>query len=274
MFYRFLQLMLVGVLLSTLTARVAGQKTKATTTKKPPANSVAKAPANSVAKASAGTKAEESTAAPKSAPASKSPVRVTDASSNTAFKLLSSREKETIEEINAAREKPVEFLKLLEKFRANFKGKEIHFPDGRILVTNEGVEALEDAIKFVRSVKPLPPYELREGLIKAAKVHATDMVTANRSGHMGSDGSKPTDRISRYGMWQDSVGENIIYDSRSARNDVILMAIDDGTANRGHRRNLFKSEFRVIGIAMGQRPKAELIGVITFAGGFVERSTK
>jgi uncharacterized protein YkwD len=193
------------------------------------------------------------------------------ATANAAIKLLSSKEKETIEEINFARQKPAEFLKLLQEFRALYHGKEIHFPDGRVLVTGEGVAALDDAINFVRSVKPLPPYELSQGLIKAAKIHVLDMVTSNRDGHTGSDGSKPTDRISRFGTWQDSVGENIIYDSQNTKYDVILMAIDDGTANRGHRRNLFKTEFRVIGIAMGQRLKAEIVGVITFAGGFVEK---
>jgi uncharacterized protein YkwD len=194
-------------------------------------------------------------------------------SSNAAVKFLSPQEKQILDEINFARAKPNEYLRLLLDFRGNYKGKEIHFPDGRILVTNEGVQALDDAIKFLRDIKPSPPLEAREGMIRAARVHVDDLLTNNRSGHQGSDGSKPRDRFSRYGTWNNTVGENIVYDSRTSRSDVILMLIDDGTANRGHRKNLFKDDFGVIGIATGKRSDASAISVITFAGGFNEKGT-
>ena len=197
----------------------------------------------------------------------------TPSSSNQTLNFLSLQEKQILDEINFARAKPSEYLKLLLEFRGNYKGKEIHFPDGRILVTNEGVAALDDAINFLRSVKPAPLLEVREGMIQAARIHATDLVSNNRSGHQGSDGSKPQDRFSRYGTWNNTVGENIVYDSRNSRSDVILMLIDDGTANRGHRKNLFKGDFGVIGIATGKRPDASAVSVITFAGGFNEKST-
>ena len=197
----------------------------------------------------------------------------TVSSSNQVLKFLSPQEKQILDEINFARAKPSEYLKLLLEFRGNYKGKEIHFPDGRILVTNEGVAALDDAINFLRRVQPAPPLEIREGMIQAARIHATDLVTNNRSGHQGSDGSRPQDRFSRYGTWNNTVGENIVYDCRNSRNDVILMLIDDGTANRGHRKNLFKGDFGVIGVATGKRPDASAISVITFAGGFNERGS-
>ena len=205
------------------------------------------------------------------APSKSTAASTTLSSSDPALKFLSPQEKQILDEINFARAKPSEYLKLLLEFRGNYKGKEIHFPDGRILVTNEGVAALDDAINFLRSVQPALPLEIREGMVQAARLHASDLITNNRSGHQGSDGSKPQDRFSRYGTWNNTVGENIVYDSRNSRNDVILMLIDDGTANRGHRRNLFKGDFGVIGIATGKRPDASAISVITFAGGFNDR---
>lgn len=213
------------------------------------------------------------TEASKSTAPSTTAVSTTPSSSDQVLKFLSPQEKQILDEINFARAKPSEYLKLLLEFRANYKGNQIHFPDGRILVTNEGVAALDDAINFLRSVQPAPPLEIREGMIQAARIHATDLVTNNRSGHQGSDGSKPQDRFSRYGTWNNTVGENIVYDSRNSRSDVILMLIDDGTANRGHRKNLFKGDFGVIGIATGRRPDASALSVITFAGGFNEKGT-
>ena len=156
-------------------------------------------------------------------------------------------------------------------FRKNFRGKEIHYPEGGVLVTNEGVVALDDAIKFLRDVKPLPPLELRTGMVQAAKVHATDLASSGKSGHRGSDGSQAGDRMDRFGRWDDAFGENIVYDSRKPRYDVIGMIIDDGTANRGHRENLFAEGFRVIGIAIEKRANGSSFAVVTFAGGFQDK---
>lgn len=139
-------------------------------------------------------------------------------------------------------------------------------------MTNEGVSALEEAISFVRSLKPLPALELRQGLILGARDHMNDMVKTGQSGHRGSDGSM-TERLSRYGRWSVSVGEDIVYRNRKAREDVIALIIDDGVKSRGHRKNIFKSDFQVIGLALSQPSKAPTICVITFAGSFADKGT-
>ncbi len=190
---------------------------------------------------------------------------------NPALKLLNDREKQLLDEINYARANPGEYLKALEAFKKNYRSKEIHFPEGRILVTNEGVAALDDALAFLRGVKPLPPLELRGGMVQAAKTHANDLGSSGKFGHRGSDGSQPGERIDRFGRWDDSYGENIVYESHTPRYDVIGMIIDDGTANRGHRENLFAEDFRVIGIAFGTRSSGTNFAVVTFAGGFQEK---
>ena len=185
--------------------------------------------------------------------------------------LLQSREQQLLDEINYARANPTLYVKFLEQYRTYYRDKSVYFPDGYTLVTNEGVSALEEAITFLRTLKPLPPLELRPGMISGAKLHVDDMQKTGRVGHLGSDGSKPEDRLTRFGMWEESVGEDIVYDSRSARNDVIGLIIDDGVSTRGHRNNLFKPTFRVIGLA-SQPIEAKTICVITFAGGFVDSS--
>ncbi len=206
---------------------------------------------------------------------SRPPASVTKSSSkvaeNPALKLLSSREKLLLDEINFARANPGEYLKALEAFKKNYRGKEIHYPEGGVLVTNEGVGALDDAIKFMRGVKPMPPLDVRNGMVQAARLHAKDMTSSGKSGHAGSDGSKPGERLDRFGRWADAYGENIVYDSSTARYDVIGMIIDDGTSNRGHRENLFAADFRVVGIATGTRGNGASFAVITFAGGFQDK---
>lgn len=190
---------------------------------------------------------------------------------NPALKSLSAYEKQLFDEINYARANPQEYLKALELFRRNYRGKEIHYPEGGVLVTNEGVAALDEAIAFLRKLKPLPPLDLRSGMVKAAKAHVNDLVSSGNSGHRGSDGSQPGQRLDRFGRWDEAYGENIVYESRTPRYDVIGMIIDDGTANRGHRENLFAEDFRVIGVAAGTRPGGPTLGVVTFAVGYTDK---
>ena len=195
------------------------------------------------------------------------------ASSTPLEQLMSPRENEILAEINLARTNPAQYLRYLEDFRPYYHGKEIKFSDGQVLVTNEGVSALEEAIGFVRSMKPLSPLELRKGMILGAKDHVNDLAKTGQSGHRGSDGSITEDRLSRYGRWSDSVGEDIVYQSRKAREDVIALLIDDGVKSRGHRKNIFKSDFHVIGLALSPPAKAPAMCVITFAGGFADKGT-
>jgi len=188
--------------------------------------------------------------------------------------LISILERATIDEINLARANPLAYIKYLEEFKRYYRGREIHYPDGLVLVSNEGVAPLDEAIAFMRSLKPLPPLKLSPGMVLGAKDHMNDLVKTKRSGHRGSDGSSAEDRLSRYGDWADSLGEDIVYHSRSAREDVVSLIIDDGTSNRGHRKNLFKHDFRVIGIALsplGPTPTPAPICVITFAGDYQDK---
>lgn len=188
------------------------------------------------------------------------------------LELLSTpQEREILAEINLARTNPAHYLSYLEDFKKFYRGKEIKYSDGSTLVTNEGVSALEEAINFVRLQKPLPPLELRQGLILGAKDHVNDLVKTGQSGHRGSDGSMLEDRLNRYGNWSVSVGEDIVYRSRKAREDVIALIIDDGVKSRGHRKNIFKSDFHVIGLALGSSAKTPPMCVITFAGGFADK---
>jgi uncharacterized protein YkwD len=189
---------------------------------------------------------------------------------NTA--LISAREKATIDEINLARANPAAYIKFLEEFKKYYRGKEIHYPDGHILVTNEGVATLDEAIAFMRPLRPSLPLELREGMVLAAKDHLNDMVKTGKSGHKGSDGSSAGDRLSCFGTWADSLGEDIVYYSGSAREDVISLIIDDGTSTRGHRKNIFQPAFHVVGIALSAPLKTGTLCVITFAGGFTDKA--
>jgi uncharacterized protein YkwD len=184
---------------------------------------------------------------------------------------LSPSEKAVVREINLARTAPKDYASFLEQFKKYYHDKLINLPNETPIKTKEGVGVLMEATRFLRSTKPAPLLKLSKGMSWGAKDHLKDLGLSGDSRHRGSDRSQPWDRVNRYGTWQKVICENICFGHDRARNIVMSLIIDDGVPHRGHRRNLFNSDFRVIGVACGEHPNYKTICVITLAGEYIER---
>ena len=187
---------------------------------------------------------------------------------------LSPSEKAVVHEINLARTAPKNYASFLEPFKKYYHEKLIKLPNETPIITKEGVEALMEATRFLRSTKPVPLLNLSKGMSWGARDHVKDLGLSGGSQHRGSDRSQPWDRVNRYGIWQKVIGENISFGHDRARNIVMSLIIDDGVPHRGHRKNIFNSDFRVIGVACGEHPNYKTICIITLAGGYIEREKK
>ena len=184
---------------------------------------------------------------------------------------LSPLEKAVANEMNLARTSPKEYLSLLEQFKKYYDGKLLRLPGETPILTKEGTSAVVEAIRSLRSQKPVSPLSPSKGMTLGAKDHIRDLRTSGASQHEGSDGSQAWDRVNRYGTWQKIIGENISFGHNKAQNIVMTLMIDDGVPNRGHRKNIFNPDFRVVGVAYGDHPAYRTICVITFAGGYREK---
>jgi len=184
---------------------------------------------------------------------------------------LSSLEKAVVNEMNLARTSPKEYLSLLEELKKYYDGKLLRLPGETPILTKEGTSAVVEAIRSLRSQKPVSPLSPSKGMTLGAKDHIRDLRTSGASQHKGSDGSQTWDRVNRYGTWQKIIGENISCGHNKARNIVMTLMIDDGVPDRGHRKNIFNPDFRVVGVAYGDHPAYRTICVITFAGGYREK---
>jgi len=67
------------------------------------------------------------------------------------------------------------------------------------------------------------------------------------------------------------VGENIGHGDHSGFDFVCNLIIDDNTPDRGHRHNIFNSQWTFVGIACGIHPKTRTSCVMTFADGAFEK---
>lgn len=184
---------------------------------------------------------------------------------------LSPLEREMFQEINLARARPDEYAAHLEKLRPYFKDKMYQPPGHPALMTEEGLAALEEAIRFLRAAKPLPPYSVSKGMCLGALEHVKSQGPTGEVGHKGRDGSLCEERVARYGSWQTAIGENLSYGKDTARERVITLLIDDGVANRGHRERIFSREYKVAGVSCGDHSQMGTMCVVTFAGGFSEK---
>jgi uncharacterized protein YkwD len=187
---------------------------------------------------------------------------------------LSPLEKAVVREINMARTNPKGYASFLEKWKQYYLGKLLKLPGETTVVTREGVTAVNEAIRSICSMNPVLPLSPSKGMSLAAKDHVKDQGSSGSTQHKGSDGSQPWDRVNRYGTWQKTIGENISYGSDKARHIVIGLIVDDGVPGRGHRINIFNPDFHVIGVAFGYHATYRTICVITFAGGYQEKSGK
>jgi uncharacterized protein YkwD len=191
-------------------------------------------------------------------------------SSSAAAQAPSAFERALLAEHNAARTDPAGYATHLEAMLPHFDGSILRRPGSRVgLQTNEGPEAVREAIRALRAQAPQPSLEWADGLWSAAGDHVRDQGPRGATGHNGSDGSSMDTRIRRYGAWNGTAAENIDYGSATARDVLISLIVDDGVPSRGHRRNIFNPNLRVMGGACGEHARYRMMCVMDYAGGFV-----
>lgn len=183
---------------------------------------------------------------------------------------LSGSEQDLLNEINQARAHPDVYARYLSSLKPFFRGKNYQ-PDGQpALTTEEGWDAVQDAINFLTAAKPQGPLDTSRGLRLAAVTHFKDQNASGATGHRGASSSMIEDRVKPFGTWQGAIGENLSYGKESARERVLTWLIDDGFASRGHRKRLLSADYKVAGLSCGPHPSFGTMCVLTLAGGFID----
>jgi len=180
-------------------------------------------------------------------------------------------ERAVVQEMSDARVQPRAYAKHLRELRDCFEGTLWRRPGRTPLRTDEGVAALDEAIAFLETQKPVGPLRFNEGLARAARLHARDIGPRGALEHVGADGSRLSDRLNRIGTWHGLIAENIGTLETEARQVVIQLLIDDGVPSRGHRRNLFNPDLHQAGAGTAPHRDYRVVTVIDYADGFVEQ---
>ncbi len=178
-------------------------------------------------------------------------------------------ERAVVQEMSDVRVRPRTYAKYLRELRNGFDGTLWRRPGRTPLRTEEGLAAYDEAIAFLETTSPVGPLQFNEGLARAARLHAQDLGPRGALEHVGSDGSRLSDRLNRLGTWQRLIAENIGTFEEDPRQVVIQLLVDDGVPSRGHRHNLFNPNLHQAGAGSAPHRDFRVVTVIDYADGFV-----
>ena len=175
--------------------------------------------------------------------------------------------------INKFRSNPRELARHLEKLK-KYLDKNTNIlsePDKIQIQMVEGENVFNEAIQYLKSLSPLPPFEWDDCLAQSAQEHVDDIGPKGLLLYQSSDGTEPEDRISKYGNYVDSLGENIDFGPNDEIGVIVSLTLDDGEEERPHRDNLFKNDYKKIGIACGPHQSEFQMCVMDMAYDFIPK---
>ena len=114
-------------------------------------------------------------------------------------------------------------------------------------------------------MSPLPPLKWSDPLAKSARDHAVDSSKNSLIGHIGSDGSKVYDRISRYIKNAGEMSENIAWGIKDPRKVILAFLMDINVNPRGHRDTILYPNYKFAGVSVKPFGKAGAITVINYS---------
>ena len=175
--------------------------------------------------------------------------------------------------INKYRANPRELARHLEKLK-KYLDKNTNIlsePDKIQIQMGEGENVFNEAINFLKNLRPLQPLEWDDCLAQSAQEHVDDIGPKGLLLYQSSDGTEPEDRITKYGNYIESLGENIDFGPNDEIGVIVSLTLDDGEEERPHRDNLFKNDYKKIGIACGPHQTEFQMCVMDLAYDFIPK---
>jgi hypothetical protein len=175
--------------------------------------------------------------------------------------------------INKFRANPRELARHLERLK-KYLDKNTNIlsePDKIQIQMVEGENVFNEAINFLKNLRPLEPLQWDDCLAQSAQDHVDDIGPKGLLLYQSSDGTEPEDRITKYGNYIENLGENIDFGPNDEIGVIVSLTLDDGEEERPHRDNLFKNEYKKIGIACGPHQTEFQMCVMDLAYDFIPK---
>ena len=182
---------------------------------------------------------------------------------------LTGEEKAVILEMNKVRTNPKAYADYLKMEKQYYDGMKVKKPGLVILLTNEGIAAVDECIEYLEKAEPQRMLYPDEALYKAARDLAKEQSQNGETGHEGKDGTDFADRVNYHSeKAYRSLGENISYGRDKAFDILLQLLIDDGVPSRGHRVNIMSPDYEYCGVAIAPHPLSGYVCLIDYAAFF------
>ena len=183
-------------------------------------------------------------------------------------------EEEIFKEQNELRKNPKSYIKKLEN-SLNFYQNNILFKENEIPIpTYEGIEAVKEAINFLKNQKPVPELIYSKDISLSCKDLVNDIGPKGLISHEGTEIKNIYNRLEKYCDWDGAIAENLDFGFKIPENIIMNMIIDDGDENRYQRQNLFFPDFKYVGIGVGPHRDYGICVVIEYAYNIREKGTQ
>ena len=175
-----------------------------------------------------------------------------EAATSTEKSDSSSLAQKVLSEINRARTDPQGYAAWLQEQKQYYDGILLKLPGEKPVRTNKGLEALAEAIDFLKQQEPLPNLTISEQLNTTAAAKLTQV----SSTETGED------------------FKNISYGKLTAAGIVMHLIVDDGFPDRRHRTSIFNPDFSLAGITCQDNELYDNICAIAYEGESVNVATQ
>ena len=181
------------------------------------------------------------------------------------------KEKTIFDLMNFYRQNPLKLAQKLKTIQSYLDPKTniLSEPNKIQIQMVEGNKIFDETINYLENISPLEPLQWDKYLYSSAKEHVNDIGPKGLLQYESSDGTLPEKRITKYGNYVDSFGENINFGPEDALGVIIALALDDNEEGRNHRKNLFESKYKKVGIVCGPHQSEYQMCVMDFAYDFI-----
>lgn len=146
---------------------------------------------------------------------------------------MSSGETEMLREVNLMRANPAAYVKHVEEYLKKIDEDTFWDASYKAQEKAAGMELIAE----LKALGPLSQLKAHDGLYKASQGHGKDLQKIGRVQHVGSDGRHPHERVQQDAKLANGT-ENIVGGGKDVRESVIMLLVDSGIPNRGHRKAL------------------------------------
>jgi len=150
---------------------------------------------------------------------------------------MTNEETAMIDEINLIRSNPAGYVRYVEAYIQDIRS-------GKAF--GSSTTAAYELIEELKRTGPLSVLQPIECLYRAAQKHGQEAIRKGSSDHQGLDGSWPWDRAKRACPQMADGNENLVGGPANIREAVMLLLVDDGISNRGHRKTLLQKDWKYV----------------------------